>query len=142
MDINNISIHKTNQSEFERVSQKVKAKDTEFQAEKGRDLLGVKGDSRHILFRGNPTTTIQSSPNITRFQLKKVDKTRNQKLIELQKNIIERLFDKIVSLSENDVKIKERLNILERDIKENDLNEAEIFSEKKTYRKALFLYSL
>jgi len=49
MDINNNPIYKINEIEPEKVSQKPKAKDTEFQAEKGRDLLGVQGDSRHVL---------------------------------------------------------------------------------------------
>jgi len=49
MDINNIPKTRINNVEQQNVSQETKAKDTEFQAEKGRDLLGVQGDSRHVI---------------------------------------------------------------------------------------------
>ena len=53
MDINNIPQTRINEIEQETVPQKQeKPKDTEFQAEKGRDLLGMQGDSRHVLVNG------------------------------------------------------------------------------------------
>jgi len=129
MDINNIPKTRINNVEQQNVSQTPKAKDTEFQAEKGRDLLGVQGDSRHILFRGNPTTTIQSSLNITRFQLKKLDKTHNQEIIEFKNNLCSKLFEKLVLISDSNPSLKARIDELMQDINDG-LSDSEAYNEK------------
>jgi len=61
MDINNIPINRINEIELEKVSQTPKAKDTEFQAEKGRDLLGMQGDSRHVLYKGKNALSFKAN---------------------------------------------------------------------------------
>ena len=84
MDINNIPQTRINEIEQETVPQKQeKLKDTEFQAEKGRDLLGMQGDSIHVLVNGvNVNNQLQANKKTEQTQITEnksavIQETRN-----------------------------------------------------------------
>ena len=71
---------------------KTKPKNTEFQGEKGRDLLGTQADAKNVIFRSKSTLTNGENKTIDENIVRKTEKdntlisTSSKKLIDKNKN--------------------------------------------------------